>query len=366
MHVLKVGDWLLQLDDSSAPRELVIEVSTRCNLACTHCFRWSSSDLKEYDMSLEDYRRIIDNAVSSGVRRVVLTGWGEPTANPNITDMLKYAKNRNLEVALNTNGVELDRFVDNILEVGVDELYVSVDAVDIELYEKIRRLGDLNKVSAAIAELTRLKAVRGLKKPVVKSIFTVNKLNLGQILKLPEFSSAIGVQEVYLSLYVHTPTGIPGVDCINDEACLRELKVLIDTLARGLVNSPVKLWTPGIGSYTFRECPFAASKALYVRVDGKVAPCLFLSRNWTVIIEGTRRHIREYIVGDALREGLADVWKRIAKMYFKLYFNYMPSCLDCNLRNWCSYTLSTEADCWGNSPNCSFCPYHYRLTYCPL
>lgn len=366
MQVLKVGDWTLSLSDESSPRTVVVEITTRCNLSCTHCFRRSAVEFKELDMSLEDFRTIVDNAVNSGVRRIVLTGWGEPTINRYIVEMLKYAKSKGLEVALNTNGTELTNLINEIIEIGVDEIYVSLDAVDIELYEMIRRLGDLGRVVSAIAELGRVKTLKGVSKPVVKTIFTVSKLNLYQLLKLPEFSRIVGVQEVYLSLYIHTPFGVPGVDCINEEKCLKELRTLIDELTKEMINSPTKLWTPNIGSYTFRECPFAIRKALYVRVDGKVAPCMFLSRNWSVIIEETRRNIREYIVGDALNESLTEVWKRIMKAYFKLFFNYMPSCLDCKSRNWCSYTLSTEADCWGNTPNCSFCPYHYGLTYCPV
>ncbi|MEM3763279.1 MAG: hypothetical protein QW721_02585, partial [Desulfurococcaceae archaeon] len=88
--------------------------------------------------------------------------------------------------------------------------------------------------------------------------------------------------------------------------------------------------------------------------------------NWSIIIEDTKRAVREFVIGDALREDLCDIWRRNMNLYFKLFFNYMPSCLDCDLRKWCSYTLNTETDCWGNSPNCSFCPYHYKFSYCPL
>jgi hypothetical protein len=84
------------------------------------------------------------------------------------------------------------------------------------------------------------------------------------------------------------------------------------------------------------------------------------------MLREVKRSIHEFIIGDALHENLADVWKKNYNMYFKLHFNYMPSCIDCELVNWCSYTLSSHVDCWGNIPNCAHCPYHYKFFYCPL
>jgi molybdenum cofactor biosynthesis enzyme MoaA len=43
-------------------------------------------------MEFEEYKKIVDNAVESGVKRVVFTGWGEPTVNRSILDMLSYGR----------------------------------------------------------------------------------------------------------------------------------------------------------------------------------------------------------------------------------------------------------------------------------
>lgn len=157
LATLNIGEWILQLNPVSKPREIVVEVSTRCNLACIHCFRWACERFEEKDMTLSDYRKVVENAAESGVRRVVLTGWGEPTVNLHFFEMLSYAKSLGLEVVLNTNGVNLVKYIEDLVEVGVDEVYVSVDAVDVDMYEKIRRHGDLSVVLKAIAKLIELK-----------------------------------------------------------------------------------------------------------------------------------------------------------------------------------------------------------------
>ncbi|MEM0368272.1 MAG: radical SAM protein [Desulfurococcaceae archaeon] len=366
MRALKISDWIIHLSENSHPHEVVIEVSTRCNLECVHCFRQSAHGFMYKDMSLNDFVKIVDNAISSGVKKLVFSGWGEPMANPRILDMIRYAKSKSLYVVLNTNGTMLVDLAEELVKIGLDELYVSIDAVDVELYGKIRRPGDLSSVSKSIAKITDLKQREASRKPVVKTIFTLTKFNQDQLDKLIEYSINMGIQEIYLSLYIHHPRGVQGADCIRDDKCLSELENNLERLSIKLMDSPLRIWLPNIESYTSRECPFVNNRALYVRVDGRVSPCMFLAYNWDVLIENTTRSIREFIIGDALKESLSEIWRRQSNMIFKLSFNYMPSCLDCNLRRYCSYTLSTETDCWGNVPNCSFCPYNYKFSYCPI
>jgi len=89
---MKIGDWYFKQREDSSPKELIIEVSTYCNLQCIHCFRYASDNLRYINMSIENFKKIIDNALNSGVKKIVFSGWGEPTMNPYILDMLYYVK----------------------------------------------------------------------------------------------------------------------------------------------------------------------------------------------------------------------------------------------------------------------------------
>jgi len=365
LSTLRIGDWIITYTESFKPREIVLEVSTRCNLQCIHCFRYAVQGFEYRDLDFESYKKIVDNAVESGVKKIVFTGWGEPTINPFILDMLEYAKKHGLYTVLNTNGFLLREIASDIVEVGVDELYVSIDAVDIELYEKIRRLGDLSIVSQGLKTLFEYKEKNGSRKPLVKTIYTINKLNVGSIEKILDYAVEAGIQEVYLSLYIPYEGGARGIECESSE-CLSILRKQLEKIAVRAINMPVKIWSPNTSSYTSRQCPFAFNKALFIRSDGKITPCIYMAYSWTTIYNGVKRRIQEYIIGDALREKIIDVWRRNKDLYFKLFFNYMPSCIDCELVKYCSYTLSTDTDCWGNKPNCSHCPYHYKSSYCPI
>jgi tungsten cofactor oxidoreducase radical SAM maturase len=363
---MKIGDWYFKQREDSSPKELIIEVSTYCNLQCIHCFRYASDNLRYINMSIENFKKIIDNALNSGVKKIVFSGWGEPTMNPYILDMLYYVKSKGFSTVLNTNGVKLKDLALDLVKIGVDEIYISIDAVDIMLYEKIRRLGDLSIISRGLEILSDLKKRSDSWKPVVKTIFTITRLNIDQISRLLDYAVEAGISEIYLSFYIPYPGGGKDISCLDDKRCIDLLRKEFEKIAVKAINMPVKIWRPNISSYTSRICPFAQNKALFIRADGRATPCIYMAYTWTTIISGVKRKIYEYILGDALNEDLREIWRKYNNMYFKLYFNYMPSCIDCELVNWCSYTLSSENDCWGNTPNCSHCPYHYRFSYCPL
>lgn len=364
--MLKVWDWEVKLDPLSKPSTLVVEVSTRCNFSCLHCFRQASSSLVYADMGLGAFKAILQNAIDSGIRRLVFSGWGEPMVNPHFKEMLSEARRAGLSVAVNTNGAMLEDLAKTLLDNSIEELYVSIDAVDVALYEKIRVGGDLTALLRGLKKLTALKRGRGSSVPVVKAIFTVNKLNIDQLPKLVEASGELGVDELYLSHYIHFAKGPSNIECLSDPDCVVKFRKYTEKMQSRLIDTPIKLWIPNLNSYTNRQCPYAYNKALFVRVDGKVAPCMYLAYTWRTRIMGVERDIREFILGDALRENIAEIWRRNTYMWFKLYFNYMPSCLDCNMVETCSYTKTSEVDCWGNVPNCAYCPYHYRLAYCPV
>lgn len=363
-----VGDWDIVMK-GSRPQGISVEISTRCNLSCIHCFRLSSPAIPYGDMDYSDFRAVVDNAVESGVRRVVLTGWGEPTLNPYLLDMLSYAKSRGLEVALNTNGTKLYELADSLIRLGVDELYVSVDAVDVELYGRIRGRGDLPAVSRGIARVGELK--RGLcrRAPSVKVLLTVTKLNVGQVPLVVDYAAGLEVEEVYLSYFIPHSGASEYLDCYSDSECVAMFRQAVGEALSRVARYPglhFKLWVPGAGGYSQRSCPYVDRRALHVRVDGRVSPCLFMAYSWETRIEGVRRRVRGYTIGNALRERLSGIWGRNGELYFKHFFRLMPTCLDCDLRTYCSYSADTEYDCWGNSPNCSHCPYYYKLSYCPL
>jgi len=72
------------------------------------------------------------------VQFVNLFLWGEPLLHPRVTDMIKYAKENEIEVEIYSNATLLDdRMSRAILETRLDRIIFSLDGVD-GMYESLR------------------------------------------------------------------------------------------------------------------------------------------------------------------------------------------------------------------------------------
>lgn len=362
----KYANWVVRLREDSRPRILVLELTTACNYSCIHCFRFAARDFKVIFMDEQLHRNILDEAKSIGVRRIVYTGWGEPTVHPRFTEFLGLSKKLGFEVAVNTNGSRLDELAESFVELGVDEVYVSIDAFDIKLYGSIRRFGDLSKVTRGLLTLRNVKLRELSVKPVVKAMLTVTKANVGEISKVVDYAVNTGISEIIISGYIPYIGGDLGLDCLGDDGCRREFKEGLSKLSLKILESGIKVTKPLLDPTWTRSCPFASNKALYIRADGLITPCLYYSRSWFTVIKGVKRSIEEVVVGDVRRDKLLDVWRNYSKILLNLDFNNIPSCFNCELQNYCYNTMSNEYDCLGNTPSCSHCPYLHMLSYCPI
>ena len=359
-------NWVVRLREDSRPKTLVLELTTACNYSCIHCFRFAARDFKVTFMDKELYHRIVKEAMDIGVGRIVYTGWGEPTVHPRFMEFLEVAKKLGFEVVVNTNGSRLEELAVSFVRLGVDEVYVSIDAFDIKLYSSIRRFGDLSTVTRGLLTLRKVKTEISSLKPTVKAILTVTKVNVGEISRVLDYAVDTGISEVVISGYIPYIGGDLGLDCLGDEDCRMKFREELSKLSLRILESGIKVTKPLLEPTWTRSCPFASNKALYIRADGLVTPCLYYSRSWATVIRGVKRDIGEVVLGDARRDSLLDIWRRYSKILLNLDFNNIPSCFNCELQNYCYNTMSNEYDCLGNTPSCSHCPYLHLLSYCPI
>jgi len=317
-------------------------------------------------MDEELYHRILSEAKTIGVRRLVYTGWGEPTVHPRFLEFMKVAKKLGFEIVLNTNGFRLEELGEDLVNLSVDEVYVSIDAFDIKLYSFIRRFGDLPTVTRGLLALRNVKSRRLSLKPIVKAILTITKVNVGEICKIPEYAMNTGITEVILSGYIPYVGGDLKLDCLGDDSCKRRFMKELSKLSLKVLESNIKIVRPFLDPSWTRSCPFASNKALFIRADGLITPCIYYSRSWVTVVRGIKRRIEEVILGDIRRDKLIEVWRKYSKILLNLDFNNIPSCFNCELQAYCYNTMSNEYDCLGNTPSCSHCPYLHMFSYCPI
>jgi len=130
-------------------KDLRISVTDRCNFRCTYCmpfdeYPWTPT---EECLSFEEIARLARIFVSLGVEKIRLTG-GEPLLRAHLEDLIaSLAAIPGLDaVCLTTNGSLLADRAAGLKQAGLSRVNVSVDTLDPDKFQRIRRRGDLKKV----------------------------------------------------------------------------------------------------------------------------------------------------------------------------------------------------------------------------
>jgi MoaA/NifB/PqqE/SkfB family radical SAM enzyme len=151
------------------PLNVDIEASSRCNLKCDHCFR-QYMDMHESDyMSIDLYRKIVDECAKYKLFTLKFSMRGEPTLHPEIVMMIDYAKKKGIkEVWINTHGAQLtERMAEGFIKSGLDCLTVSFDGLG-EMYESIRIPLKYEENLAKLKMFMKVRKRLRARKPIVK------------------------------------------------------------------------------------------------------------------------------------------------------------------------------------------------------
>ena len=154
-------------DRAPAMPEIVqIESTNMCNAKCVFCPR-DDMHRKQGIMSVELFRKIVDECVEIGITHVRMHNYGEALMDRNLVDKVRYAKERGIqEVGMISNGSLITEAVARgMIDAGLDAINISVDAAGKEVFESTRLGLKYDKVIANIERLVRLRAESGRRRP---------------------------------------------------------------------------------------------------------------------------------------------------------------------------------------------------------
>ena len=126
---------------------LRISLTERCNLRCFYCMPEEGVALREKSefMTAEELIEIAKTFISLGIKKIRLTG-GEPLIKKNASLIIKELGKLPVELAITTNGVLVDRFIDVMLEAGISSVNVSLDSLKEEQFNQISRREYFQKI----------------------------------------------------------------------------------------------------------------------------------------------------------------------------------------------------------------------------
>lgn len=348
-------------------RKVYVEVTTSCNLRCRTCVRnvWSEP---LGDMSDTTFEHLISQLEAfPRLEEVAFGGYGEPFAHPNFVSYLEKVKALGLKVTISTNGTLLDeKLARELVALGVDNLFISLDGTESKTYEHIREGADLRTVLNNMELLNRVKAEREALFPRLGVEFVVLKHNVADLAGLSELARRLQIQRVIVThVLPHTPEMAAEAVYARDQVAPLPSAVgwpfrSGDWLLWGIVELPRMNWGAE------RRCRFVTGKALVVGWDGGVSPCYALSHSYPYYIFGRRKMVTRYTFGNINETPLAEIWTAGNYVRFRAEvrrFNF-PSCVDCNLRDTCDIAENNDG-CWGWCPSCADCLWAQDIVRCP-
>ena len=95
---------------------------------------------KKEILSYEELNSVVESLMPLGLSKVRLTG-GEPLLRKDVCSFIKMLP-KELDIAMTTNGILLERFAQDLADSGLNRVTVSLDAVDIETFQAMGDTGE--------------------------------------------------------------------------------------------------------------------------------------------------------------------------------------------------------------------------------
>lgn len=160
-----------KVDDGHTICSCMFELTYRCSEKCIHCYNPGATrndqevshrgDLQE--LTLEDYKRIINEMYDLGLVKVCLTG-GDPFSKEFIWDLIDYLYQKEIAFDIFTNGQRLTRDVQRLADYYPRLVGVSIYSGIAEDHDAITRIpGSWNRSMQVVKELSALAVPMNLK-----------------------------------------------------------------------------------------------------------------------------------------------------------------------------------------------------------
>jgi MoaA/NifB/PqqE/SkfB family radical SAM enzyme len=322
----------------SPPVCLYLETTNRCNLRCETCPRTFDTLEPPADMSWELFTSIVDQFPN--IARVVLHGVGEPMMVRELPRMIRYLKERGTYVLFNTNGTLLTpRKRRELIETGLDELRVSLDAAEAEGFLRVRGRDMFDRIVRNVKDFVAFQKEVGAETPRVSLWLTGLKETVDQLPAFVRLASEMGVRAVHLQRLVFMPDG-QGLarsesslfehTAREEEAAIVEAQALAASL--DIVLDASGATEPGMSlKRQDEDSPWSTCRRpwslMYFTAHGRALPCC--------IAPFSARGYDNYTLGDATQQTLRDIWNGPAYRDFRaaLLSDTPPKpCEGCGLR----------------------------------
>lgn len=231
---------LFQVDKKRA----IWEVTKFCNYKCKHCCALAEKISTENELKYEDFARNLDEMKEYGIEEIYFSG-GEPFSRKDILQILRKARENNINCNISTNGSLItENIAKELKNLNINKVHISLDHY---IPEKFNYFRGGNYFDSTIRGIKLLKA----NDIYVRIGVVIWKENVDEIEEMIKYLTTLNVNEVCFNWLIKV-----GRLTENEDVCVPLAR--FDDITLNLQNL-MKKYANQIKISMHRSCKFEHS-----------------------------------------------------------------------------------------------------------
>lgn len=304
-----------------------LELSSRCNERCIHCYIPNHKKDTGYEMPFKKVKQIIDQFSVMGGLHITLSG-GEAFLHKDILEICKYCREKDLKISILSNLISLkDYQIPTLKEVNLSIIQTSLYSMDPLIHDTITTVkGSWQKTKDAIEKLVAADIPIQISCPLMKA----NKNGYTEVL---EYARKLKIKAQ--TDYIMMARSDLDTENLANRLSLEETADVIRDIVRFDTKyfEETLIQTPPSEDYLLDKERFMARPVCGVGYDnccitanGDVYPCA----GW-----------QSFILGNVYKQPLKYIWENSPKIkeLRNITQASFPQCIECEAQNYCSRCL---------------------------
>ena len=283
-NISEFEDFYRKIYENGYLFSIHIDVTNQCNLRCIHCYHPFDEYTFSNNLTLDEIKKIIDEAFSLGVFRVTISG-GEPFIRNDIYDILKYISDKGMIIDVFTNATLInDDVIKKLERYNIKEIGISFYSTRPDVHEAITSSQSYSKTYYAIQMLREHNFEVKLKCILMKT-------NIQYYRELIGFAKEMGCSLV-LDFDI-TPK-------LNGDNSPTELALDFEDIIKLSLDDSTKFYASAPEALPPESYPCNAGKyGLYISSAGNIYPCVSL----------------QVKLGNIRHNSLMDIWENNQELH---------------------------------------------------
>jgi MoaA/NifB/PqqE/SkfB family radical SAM enzyme len=328
---------------SSYPTTLIFFLTHKCNMRCKMCGLWGTHGTaaqallpgdpmffahrqagqpaygQKTPLAPAEYGDIIRQVAFC--RPTITLFGGEPLLYKDWAAVAQQVKAAKLHCRIVTNGLLLEKFAPQLVEIGVDKINVSIDGPPV-IHESVRGVkGAFDKAIRGIQALEALKKARKVAAPIISAVCTISQANHAHLIDLAEALkdqpiSTLAFQHltfidrptyeehdrIFSGFFRMSSEGCKGFVSAQDNLDPQVLMSQLRRLSHSTYRFPI-LFRP---SFSLKEMADYYTNPCYTRRSHK--QCVAPWREAYVMPDGSLTPCLDYVVGNLRTTPFRQLW----------------------------------------------------------